>query len=101
VRITLLVSVAFGIAVWSRQSAAVDPQSLPLCNDINVSDEQIQAAVDAAIRKGAEEGVHPDSINSPDFIVVFRKMAAELGCRLPDTPMPEAPGGGAVPGASK
>ena len=101
-RVTLLAAVAVGV-VYSTQVGAADPRALPLCNDINISDEQIQAAVDAAIRKKAAEGTLPENINAVDFIVLFRQMAANLGCRLPDadTTPPKAPGGGRSPSSSQ
>ena len=83
-RIVIIALVTLGGALSTLDGETVTPQALPLCNAIDFSDEKIQAAVDRAIRKGSEAGVHADSINSPDFIVIFRQMASELGCRLPD-----------------
>jgi len=55
---------------------------------VDYSDEQVDAAMERAQQKMVAQGKHIDSLNSPDFNLFFRQMAAELGCRLPEGDAP-------------
>jgi len=84
-----------GISLYAAQGRAQTPQgehrssrsaTLPCCDDVERSDDQIDAAAVRAQERLKRRGIVVNGLNSPHFMRYMDEMAKELGCRLPHAP---------------
>ena len=84
-----------GISLHAAQGRAQAPQgehrssrsaTLPSCDDVDRSDEQVDAAAVRAQERLKRRGIVVNDLNSPHFMRYMDEMAKELGCRLPRAP---------------
>ena len=66
-------------------------ETLPLCNDVKYSPEQVQAAIAHAKDVLRAQGKDGEDLNSPDLRALMAEVAKELRCRLPTSEQPPQP----------